>query len=56
MSPRDAAPRVQPVVNKHVKYGERLGASEAVELAAIGLEAEFTVILEFDVPQLPHAP
>jgi hypothetical protein len=39
-------PRVRPVADKHVKYGERLGASEAVELAAIGLEAEFTVLLD----------
>lgn len=39
-------PRVQPVVHKRVKYGERLGASAAVQLAAIGLEAEFTVILD----------
>src|SRR3954464_13828022 len=46
MSPRDAAPRVRPVADKRVKYGERLGASEAVELAAIGLEAEFTVMLD----------
>ncbi|HET9426412.1 MAG TPA: hypothetical protein VFO55_13665 [Gemmatimonadaceae bacterium] len=44
MSPR--VPRVRPVVDKHVKYGERLGASDAVQLAAIGLEAEFTVILD----------
>jgi hypothetical protein len=39
-------PRVRAVTEKHVKYGERLGASEAVELAAIGLEAEFTVLLD----------
>ena len=39
-------PRVRPVSDKRVKYGERLGASEAVELAAIGLEAEFTVLLD----------
>jgi hypothetical protein len=42
---RDPAPRVRTVADKRVKYGERLGASEAVELAAIGLEAEFTVIM-----------
>lgn len=47
MSPRvPRVPRVSPVANKHVKYGERLGASAAVQLAAIGLEAEFTVILD----------
>ena len=46
MSRRDPAPRVRPVADKRVKYGERLGASEAVELAAIGLEAEFTVLLD----------
>jgi hypothetical protein len=46
MTRRDAAPRVSPVADKRVKYGERLGASEAVALAAIGLEAEFTVILD----------
>ena len=40
------APRVRPVADKQVKYGERRGASEAVELAAIGLEAEFTVIMD----------
>ena len=44
MSPR--VPRVQPVAHKRVKYGERLGASAAVQLAAIGLEAEFTVVLD----------
>jgi hypothetical protein len=44
MSPRVAP--VRPVANKQVKYGERLGATEAVELAAIGLEAEFTVLLD----------
>src|SRR4051812_15431419 len=44
MSPRVAP--VRPVANKNVKYGERLGATEAVELAAIGLEAEFTVLLD----------
>jgi hypothetical protein len=37
---------VVPVSEKRVKYGERLGASAAVELAAIGLEAEFTVIID----------
>jgi hypothetical protein len=44
--PRDPAPRVRRVAQKRVKYGERLGASAAVELAAIGLEAEFTVLLD----------
>ena len=28
MSPRDTAPRVRPVADKRVKYGERLGASD----------------------------
>jgi hypothetical protein len=46
MSRGDVAPRVRAVTDKRVKYGERLGASEAVELAAIGLEAEFTVIMD----------
>src|SRR4051812_4271628 len=40
------APRVRRVDQKRVKYGERLGASEAVQLAAIGLEAEFTVLID----------
>jgi hypothetical protein len=44
MSPR--RPRVRPVTQKRIKYGERLGASDAIELAAIGLEAEFTVIVD----------
>lgn len=39
-------PRVLPVAYKRVKYGERLGASDSVQLAAIGLEAEFTVFLD----------
>ena len=43
---RPRVPPVQPVARKRVKYGERLGASAAVQLAAIGLEAEFTVILD----------
>jgi hypothetical protein len=38
--------RVHPVAQKHVKYGERLGASKQLQLAAIGLEAEFNVILD----------
>jgi hypothetical protein len=43
------SPRVAPVrqvADKQVKYGERLGATEAVELAAIGLEAELTLLLD----------
>ena len=44
MSPR--LPPVSPVARKRVKYGERLGASASVQLAAIGLEAEFTVIID----------
>ncbi len=43
---RPRVPRVQPVARKRVKYGERLGASAAVQLAALGLEAEFTVVLD----------
>src|SRR5205085_3727391 len=34
------------VADKRIKYGERLGASAAVQLAAIGLEAEFTVVVD----------
>jgi hypothetical protein len=44
VSPRTL--RVRPVTQKRVKYGERLGASESVQLAAIGLEAEFTVLID----------
>jgi hypothetical protein len=43
---RARVPRVSPVTDKRVKYGERLGASEAVALAAIGLEAEFSVVID----------
>jgi hypothetical protein len=43
---RERHPRVHPVAEKVVKYGERLGATQDVELAAIGLEAEFSVIMD----------
>jgi hypothetical protein len=38
--------RVDAVTRKRVKYGERLGAQQGVSLAAIGLEAEFAVVLD----------
>jgi hypothetical protein len=38
--------RVHPVTEKVVKHGERLGASDSVSLAALGMEAEFTVVLD----------
>jgi hypothetical protein len=36
---------VQPVQQKQLKHGERLGFREGVSLAAIGLEAECTMLL-----------
>jgi hypothetical protein len=50
---RTRVPPVRPVTDKRIKYGERLGASEAVELAAIGLEAEFSVVID-GKPQKPE--
>jgi hypothetical protein len=38
--------QVAPVTRKRVKYGERLGAQHGVSLAAIGLEAEFAVVVD----------
>jgi hypothetical protein len=40
------SPTVQRVEHKRVKHGERFGASDGVGLAAIGLEAEFSVVID----------